>query len=276
MLKKDLTLALAQLPYQNGRPDAALEQAEKTLNQARACGADIVVFPELYYQGCCNSSRTFHQLAETNSGSLTRWLSEKARSYGLYLVMGFCQKKDTEPGKLFNTTLFYGKDGTLIGDYVKVYGWGKENLIFTPGTSFPVYDTPFGKIGFLTCYDIEFAEPFRILAFRGADLIIVTSAWSKHLQIRWRAGLSAGAIQNLLPIAACNAVGPNPAGLPLAGDSRVISPFGHILASANDTGKEELLICRLDAASLNQEREDYPLWRDFHPDMFDRSLLERY
>ena len=177
---------------------------------------------------------------------------------------------------LFNTTTMFNNMGEFVGDYVKVYGWGDENLIFSGGKNFSVFETPFGKVGFLTCYDIEFPEAYRIMALRGVDLVVVISAWSMHLQPRWHAGLLAGATQNLVTVVACNSVGMNPANLPLAGDSKMISPFGHVLANANTDEKEELLICELNADQLQAERDNYPIWRDYHYDMFDQTLLERY
>ena len=273
---KNLKIALAQFEYETGNTQKALEKAEKAIEKAAAQGVEMIVFPEIYYQGYCNSIARFQEIAETKDGALSIWLSEKSKQYNIYIIMGYCQKKDECPGELFNTTTMFNNNGEFVGDYVKVYGWGDENLVFTAGNKLPVYETPFGKIGFLTCYDIEFAEAHRVLAFKGADLLIVISAWSEHLRPRWSAGLIAGATQNLFTVAACNSVGLNPSNLPLAGDSMVVSPFGNIVAEANYVGKEELLIFDIDAKDMQNQRDNYPIWRDFRYDMFDKTLLERY
>lgn len=275
-MKKGLKVAIAQLKYETGNKEKALEKAEKVIKEASEKGSEMIIFPEIYYQGYCNSIEKFKEIAETNDGELSEWLSKKAKEYNIYIVMGYCQKKLEQPEKLFNTVIMYNNTGKFIGDYVKVYGWGDENLVFTPGEKLPVYDTEFGKIGFAICYDIEFPEVFRIMAMKKVDIVIVISAWSKHLEVRWHAGLLAGATQNLITVIACNSVGLNPANLPLAGDSKIISPFGRILANANDIGEEEILYCSLNVKEIQKERENYPIWRDYRRDMFNEELLKKY
>ncbi|MCI6151640.1 MAG: carbon-nitrogen hydrolase family protein [Fusobacterium perfoetens] len=271
---RNLTMAIAQFESKHGDCKYNLEKAKKAIKEASEKGANLIVFPELYYQGYYTPIETFHKLAETCDGYLYNELKKEAINNNIHIIMGYCEKKEDRPGKIFNTVMFINNKGERIANYTKVYGWDTEKDIFTDGEKFEVCETELGKIGLLICYDIEFPETFRILHFKGAELVICCAAWRELLQHHWNTGLYSGAMSNLFYVAGINTVGYNPANQKLCGDSKVILPNGKLLDKASD--QEELKLITLDMDEVQHEREIYPTWRDYHYDMFDKKLLEKY
>ncbi|MEM5769259.1 MAG: carbon-nitrogen hydrolase family protein, partial [Bacillota bacterium] len=244
------------------------------IREAAAKGANLVIFPELYYQGYYNSIERFHELAESCDGTLYSALSACAQEHNVHVIMGYCEKKDESPGKVYNTLMFVDNMGRRIENYTKVYGWDTEKDIFTDGEKFAVCDTQLGKIGLLICYDIEFPETFRALNMKGAEMVVCCSAWRTFLQHRWNSGLYSGATANLSFVVGCNTVGVNPAYQELCCDSKVIRPCGLTAGVAGN--QEQILYCTVDMDEVQRERDSYPIWKDYRYDMFDKSLLEKY
>lgn len=271
---KNVTLAIAQFASIMGDPAANLKKAENAVKEAVGKGADIVIFPELYYPGYYNAIEDFHKLAEPCDGTLYQALSACAKEHNVHIIMGYCEKKDEAPGKVHNTLMFVNNKGERISNYTKVYGWDTEKDIFTDGEKFQVCDTELGKIGLLICYDIEFPETFRALNMAGAEMVICCAAWRTYLQRRWNSGLSSGATANLCYVVGCNTVGVNPAYQELCGDSKIYHPNGDVVAAAGD--QEQILYQTIDMDAVTRERESYPIWRDYRHDMFQPELLEKY
>lgn len=271
---KNVTIAIAQLTSEMGDCAGNLKKAENAVKEAAGKGANLVIFPELYYPGYYNAIERFHELAEPCDGVLYQALSACAKKYNVHIVMGYCEKKDTAPGKVHNTLMFVNNKGERIANYTKVYGWDTEKDIFTDGEKFEVCDTELGKIGLLICYDIEFPETFRALNMKGAEMVICCSAWRTYLQHRWNFGLNSGAAANLCFVVGCNTVGVNPAYQELCGDSKIFRPNGKIVDMAGN--QEQILYSTIDMEEVQRERDAYPIWKDYRYDMFKDSLLEKY
>lgn len=272
---RKLNIALAQIKSFHGDCEKNLTKALEIIQEASQKGSNLVVFPELFYTGYFNRRKTFYELAEYSNGYLYNRLKEAAIKYNIMIVIGYCEKKKEFPNKVFNSLMFIDNKGNLLCSYNKIYCWKEENKTFTCGDKLFAVDTDFGKIGLLNCYDIEFPELFRILNFKGAELILCPAVWSKWIGHRWHSSLMAGAINNLFFVTGINTVGPTPLGKDLCGDSKIISPFGDIIANAS-ADKEEILYSTIDLDYVSEIRKEYPIWQDYHYDMFDESLLEKY
>ncbi len=272
---RKLNIALAQIKSLHGQCEKNLIRAINIIEEVAKKGTNIVIFPELFYTGYFNRRKTFHELAEFSDGYLYNKLKETALKYNISIIMGYCEKKKEFPGKVFNSLMFVNNKGELLCSYNKIYCWKKEKRTFTQGEKLFVCETEFGKIGLLNCYDIEFPELFRILHFKGAELVICPAVWSKWIEHRWHSSLMAGAINNLFFVAGINTVGPTPAEKDLCGNSKIISPFGDVISNAS-WDKEEILYSSIDLDYIKQIREEYPIWNDYHYDMFDKTLLEKY
>ncbi|NME35315.1 MULTISPECIES: carbon-nitrogen hydrolase family protein [Fusobacterium] len=269
---RKINITIAQVKSIHGKPEKNLEKAIKIIEEVSKNGSNLVVFPELFYTGYFNRRRTFHELSEEKNGNLFNKLKEISIKNNIYIIMGYSEKeKDT----YYNSLMFVDNKGNLLCNYRKIYCWEEENRTFTKGDKLFACDTEFGKIGLLNCYDIEFPELFRILHFKGAELIICPSVWSEWLKNRWHSSLMAGAINNLYYVIGVNTVGLNPLGQNICGDSEVISPFGDVVAKASDT-EEEILNITIDLDEVTKTREEYPIWKDYRMDMFNFELLEKY
>jgi predicted amidohydrolase len=146
-----------------------LIQFSKFIDNASKQGADIVCLPEgITLVGTTND---YISASERVPGPTTEFLGKIARQHKLYIVAGILEKTgDT----VFNTAVLLDRNGNLVGKYRKV-SLPQEEIDggITPGNSFPVFDTDFGKIGLMICWDVTFPEPARALAQQGAEIIFL-------------------------------------------------------------------------------------------------------
>lgn len=148
-----------------------------TITDATASGADVLVLPEL-----ATSGYVFHSRAEVDACAITatdpllaQWAA--AIRGESVVVCGFAERG--EDGTFHNSAAVVDASG-VRAVYRKAHLWDRENLFFTPGSKRPpVVLTPFGRIGVMVCYDLEFPEYTRQVALAGADLIAVPTNWPK-------------------------------------------------------------------------------------------------
>jgi predicted amidohydrolase len=161
-----------------GRPD--LEGCEAVLDTAGKAKADIVLLSE-YMHGDFKPEKV--------PGPSSKLMSLKAKQYGMYVAGGIVRKV-TEPDRLYNTALLYGRKGELVGTYDKIHPYSPENNEqgITPGTRAPVFDTDFGKVGIIICYDSWFPDVTQLLALKGAELILFPNAGHQPEFLYARAG----------------------------------------------------------------------------------------
>jgi predicted amidohydrolase len=172
-----VVVAVAQLALTVGELDANRQAARMAVAQSAAAGARLVVLPEL-----SDSGYVFADAAEARSlaspaasgGTLREWRSLAAR-HNLAIAGGFCELGPD--GRLYNSAAIVDASGTRAV-YRKAHLWDTEKKIFTPGDDAPpVVDLPFGNVGLMICYDLEFPEWVRLAALSGADLIAAPVNW---------------------------------------------------------------------------------------------------
>jgi predicted amidohydrolase len=170
-------IAAAQIPITVGDPDANLEAAASAVAGAVAEGARLVILPELSDSGYVFTGEAeARSLATQAAGgpTLKRW-RDLAAAHRVVIAGGFCELGDD--GRLYNSAAVVDAAGTLAV-YRKVHLWDAEKFVFTPGDGPPpVVDLPFGRIGLMICYDLEFPEWTRMAALGGADLIAAPVNW---------------------------------------------------------------------------------------------------
>jgi predicted amidohydrolase len=148
--------------------------------QAAADGADLVVTPEGFVEGyvwsddapTTFSMEQYFELGESIDGALMSRVRELAHQLAVYLAVGFAERRDD---RMFNSLAIISPDGTLLSVYAKTHTAGDEPFN-TKGMDFPVIDTGLGRWGTLVCMDRQLPETARILALKGAQLILVP-AW---------------------------------------------------------------------------------------------------
>jgi predicted amidohydrolase len=170
-------VAACQLGLAVGEVESNRAAAAAAIEESAGQGAELVVLPEL-----CDSGYVFTGQAEalklatpaTDSPTLRDWQALAAR-YRTTIAGGFCELG--EDGRLYNSAAFVGADGVLA-IYRKAHLWDAEKLVFTPGDAAPpVVELPFGRVGLMICYDLEFPEWVRLAALAGAELIAAPVNW---------------------------------------------------------------------------------------------------
>ncbi|MCB6611558.1 carbon-nitrogen hydrolase family protein [[Clostridium] symbiosum] len=251
---KNVRIALGQMEAVQGDTQANMAKMERMAAEAAAGGADVICFPELSYTGYFVKKDRLLEIAETENGEFYRRISRTARENGICIVAGFAERGPGED--IYNTAVFAGRDGKIAGKARKVYLWKSEKKRFVRGEEFPVFDTELGGVAILTCYDLEFPEPARIAALKGAKLIFCPAAWSVPARNRWDLDLMACSLYNMVFTA-----GANFADELCCGASGVAGPSGSMIAQSQGQ-KEEIVFADIDLDEADRQREDIPYFDD--------------
>jgi predicted amidohydrolase len=290
--EKVVTLGAVNFAAIRGDKAATLAKIEANVREAAAQGVDIVAFPEEALVGCgiCNVCRAgadhcgyHHDVAETVPGPSTERIAELARELDIYVIFGLVERDSQNPDVLYNAAAFVGPDG-VQGTYRKLHlgslPWVTEGVTFEPGNALPVFETRFGPVGVLICYDFWFnPELTRLLALKGARIVVNCCGTFAGPGKReyMRQATATRAHENLCYTMSANHVGgPDGAGSYAAGkvdegreadflgNSVIAGPafprFSHIYAEAGDT--EELVTATLSFEKLHRWESIFP-WRDW-------------
>lgn len=262
-------IALGQMKVFQGDTEKNLKKILDLTDQAAAQNADIICFPELAYCGYFLESEELQRLAQPQDGPFVQTLREKAKSAGIHIIAGYAEAGEI-PGIMYNSCIFIDDQGEIIGNMRKVNAWGQEKLKFREGREFPVIQTKFGKVGMLICYDVEFPEPSRIEALKGAEIVFCSAVWSIPAARRWDVDLAGNALFNLMFMAGANPVEDN-----CCGSSKIVGPDGEVIAEASKIN-EELLIQEIDLEDVLRVRSRIPYFNDFKEDTFSMEALKKY
>ncbi|WP_121007265.1 carbon-nitrogen family hydrolase [Saccharothrix australiensis] len=234
------------------------ERVGRMVRDAR--GADLVVLPELWAAGYF-SFDAYAEQAEPADGSTVAAGREWARDLGAHVHVGSFVERD-DRGRLFNTAVLVDPSGEVVHAYRKIHVFGHASLearLLTPGERIDVTGTPLGPLGATTCYDLRFPELWRELVDLGAQAVIVPAAWPAARREHWRLFTSARAVENQVVLIACNAVGEQH-GTALGGNSRVVDPWGTVLAEAGTD--EGITWCDVDPNVVGRVRAEFPVLAD--------------
>ncbi|MGH2561879.1 MAG: nitrilase-related carbon-nitrogen hydrolase, partial [Thermomicrobiales bacterium] len=171
----------------NSRDDKAtnIESALALIDRAAATGARLVALPEVWtYIGGDEGNR---ENAEPAPGPTIARLAERARRHGIYLHCGSIYETRAGDPRLFNTTVMLNPDGEVVGKYSKIHMFDvvldgvasyQESATVSPGDEIVTVDVDGTTVGLAICYDLRFPELFRILALRGAEVIVLPAAFT--------------------------------------------------------------------------------------------------
>lgn len=234
---------------------------------ADAWDSDLVVLPELASTGYnFNNRNEALACAESiNDSRFIDFLEEMASTYDCYIVSGINER---HADKLYNSSVLVGPQG-LMGLYRKLHLFANEKSIFAPGDlGAEVFDTPFGKIGMLICFDWMFPEIWRALAIKGVQIICHPC----NLVLPYcQAVVPAHAMVNRIFVATANRIGTE-RDLTFTGQSLLCSPSGEVLATAG-TDKPELLVAEINLKDAdnkwitNENHAFYDRRIDVYPDL---------
>jgi N-carbamoylputrescine amidase len=266
-----------------------LTEVEKAAQQ----GAQLVCLPELHMGPYFPMTENFNEFnrAETIPGPTTDAFSALAKKLNIVIVCSIFEKR--APGLYHNTAVVLEKDGAIAGIYRKMHipddpGF-YEKYYFTPGDlGFNPIQTSVGRLGVLVCWDQWYPEAARIMALKGAEILIYPTAIGYHKDSKngfikdrdaWQTIQRSHAIANALPVLSINRVGyePDPNGLlegtQFWGHSFIAGPQGEILVQAGETA--ETLYATLDLDQTDYIRKCWPFLRDRRIDAYE-GILQRY
>jgi predicted amidohydrolase len=165
-------------------PERNLAELGQVLDVAGQQRVDLVCLPEML--NGAGRDVPYDVMAEELRGPTFQLLSQKSRRYGMYSV-GCIYERDGD--FIFNTAFLVDRAGELAGTYRKVHlYWPEEREGVSPGDDLPVFDLDFGRVGMMICYDSWFPETARLLALKGAELILFPNAGYGEAQVMARSG----------------------------------------------------------------------------------------
>lgn len=229
---------------------------EKAAQKIEACAdADLIVLPEMWNIGFLSFDR-YALEAEDKGGPTLEMLRSMAQKTDSWIHSGSFVEREGD--LLFNVSCLISPGGEIAGTYRKIHLFGfnsEEARILTPGDRVSVVDTPLGKIGLATCFDLRFPELFRTMVDRGAEIFLVCSAWPYPRFEAWQLLNRVRALENQSFLISSNAVGMN-RGVQYVGHSVVVDPWGTVVAGAGDL--EQIVRCEIDITGVTLARKTFP------------------
>lgn len=239
---------------------------------------DFVILPEMF---CCPyQTENFPIYAEEEGDPIWQQLSGYAKQYGIYLIGGSMPEKDAE-GNVYNTSYIFDREGKQIGKHRKVHLFDidvkggqtfKESDTLTAGDSDTVFDTEFGKIGVMLCFDIRFPELSRMMVNDGARIVFVPAAFNMTTgPAHWELSFRTRALDNQIYMVGCAPARDVSAGYISWGHSIVTDPWGRVIDMLDE--KKGILLAELDMDYEEQVREELPLLKSRRKDMYKLEKL---
>lgn len=276
---------------------------EESIREAAQRGAQVICLQELFDGPyfCKRTEAERFDLAEPMPGPTVERMQRLAAELGVVLIVPTFEQR--APGLYHNSAAIIDADGALLGVYRKLHipddPLFHEKYYFAPGEvgpedlkngelgGFKVFDTRFGRIGVLICWDQWYPEAARIVSLMGAQVLFYPTAigwhpgekeeWGRPQADAWQTIQRSHAIANGVYVAAVNRVGhepePDTDGIEFFGHSFICDPFGQMLAEAGT--EPEILIAECDPARIEYTRRNWPFLRDRRIDAY-APILNRY
>ncbi len=264
-----------------------IRNAEQQIREAAGKGAKIICLQELFSTSyfCQSEDDSFFDLAESMPGPLSDKMAVLAKEFGIVLILPYFEKRAS--GLYYNSAVVIDADGTYLGKYRKMHipddpGF-YEKYYFTPGDlGYKVFDTKYGRIGVLICWDQWYPEAARLTALLGADILFYPTAIGtlpdegqedkNKFRDAWMTIQKSHAVANGCYVASVNRVGTEE-NITFWGNSFVAGTFGEVLSQAGED--EQVLITECDFGAIEKQRQIWPFYRDRRIDSY-RDITERY
>ncbi|MEU9762105.1 carbon-nitrogen family hydrolase [Streptomyces sp. NPDC047987] len=238
--------------------DSRRQRAASLVSAQR--GADLVVLPELWPVGAF-AYDSFQGEAEPLQGPTHAIMAKAAADAGVWLHAGSFVERAPD-GTLYNTALVFTPEGERAAAYRKIHRFGfdqGEAVMMGAGEELVTVGLPDTTLGLATCYDLRFPELFRGLVDAGAETLVVVAGWPERRRAHWTLLARARAVENQAYVLAVTTTGTH-SGVPQAGHSIVVDPWGETLAEAG--ADEEVLSVEFDPGTVTTTREQFPALKD--------------
>lgn len=274
------------------------ENCNRLAEEIRKCareGADLVVLQELHdtLYFCQTENPDYFDLAEPIPGNACDYYSKLAAECGIVLVTSLFEKR--APGLYHNTAVVFESNGDIAGKYRKMHIPDDpayyEKFYFTPGDiGFEPINTSIGRLGVMVCWDQWYPEAARIMALKGADILIYPTAigWDNHDTPKeqqrqtqaWITIQRSHAVANGIPVVSVNRVGwestypDSTEGIQFWGNSFIAGPQGELLVHAGNE-ENETIVTEVDLDRSEKVRRWWPFLRDRRIDEY-ADILKRF
>jgi N-carbamoylputrescine amidase len=287
----NITIGLIQITCGADR-DANMERAIERIREAAALGAQIICLPELFMSlyFCQAEEHKNFALAEEIPGPTTYRLGNLAGELEIVLIAPLFEHR--APGIYHNSAVVFDADGSIAGKYRKMHipddPLYHEKFYFAPGDlGFPSWETRYGRIGVLICWDQWYPEAARLAALNGAKILFYPTAIGWHPSEKaglgeqqhsaWETIQRSHSIANGIYVAAVNRIGhegDKSGGIEFWGASFVSDPFGNVISKASHD-REEVLTVACDLQQIDIIRTHWPFLRDRRLEAY-QDLTKRY
>lgn len=271
-MKKGFRLAACQMEVAGNREENTA-RALLMLERAAQGKADVAVLPEMF--NCPYDSGRFREYAQKafRSDSL-KAVSQKAAELGIYVFAGSIPEE--ENGNVYNTCFVFGRNGELIGRHRKLHLYDvdieggikfRESATLAPGRDITVVDTEFCRVGVGICYDIRFPELSRLMALKGAEVLVFPGVFNTITgAAHWELLSRTRAVDNQTYVAMVSAARDNSSSYRAYGNSMVAGPWGNVICRAGEA--EEIVFADIEPLEISRVRNELPLLRHRREDIY--------
>ena len=270
-------------------PAENLRKAERFVAEAmELCAPDLIVFPENCMSDAEGDIRTKNAWAQELDGPFVSGMQRLARENGVYIVFGMREKaegtdnakaanvdvdaaKDAEGDedlRVYNTVVMLDDKGGVVSTYRKThlydaFGHKESDAVKAGDALFEPVETPFGKIGLFVCYEVRFPEVARDQRAKGAEIILMPTAWVKGdmKSLHFETLVRARAIENTVFLLACDQYSGT-----RMGESLAVDPMGVTLASGGEG--EKVIPVFIDTDRIAEVRRKLPSYEDRRPELY--------
>jgi predicted amidohydrolase len=269
-----VTVAAVQLSS-GSDPASNVATAIELIREAAGRGATYVQVPE--YFNYLGPARNFSSVSETVPGPTTTRLGQLARELNVTVHVGSLLETSSDPSKCFNTSVLLGSDGLVQALYRKVHLFDidvpdqivhQESDDIAAGNDLVVVRLTDFRLGLSICFDVRFAELYRMLALGGAEVFSIPAAFNASTgRAHWEVLVRARAIENLAYVVAAAQVGTTAEGIATYGHSMIVGPWGDVLAESTSTGPD-VLVATIDVGEVAARRSQIGVLELRRPDVY--------
>lgn len=272
-MKNRFKLAICQMNIVDDK-NLNISKAVDMIKTSSKNMADLVILPEMF--NCPYDNSKFKEYAEERDDSKTlKAISKAAGNCAVYVVAGSIPESDAD--KLYNTSFIFNRNGDIIGFHRKMHLFDidiPEKIVFmesetlSSGKHITVVDTEFCKVGVAICYDMRFPELLRLMALKGAELIVVPGAFNMTTgPAHWETLIRTRAMDNQVYMATASPARDYNASYVAYGNSMVVDPWGDVLIRAEEN--EEIIYAHIDLSRVKEVREELPLLKNRRTDIYE-------
>ncbi|PMP81541.1 MAG: amidohydrolase [Caldisericum exile] len=269
MRENILKIGLTQLLSSKNKEENLLK-IEKFVKNAKNLGAEMVIFPEIFMVYFTSDDSLEKRVSEAESldSNFVKSILKLSKQYNISITVGMYESIKNSL-KVFNTTITTDDNGELLNVYRKThlydaFNFKESDFYEASNNPYKVFDFNGFKIGIMVCYEVRFPEIARTLALKGADVILVPSAWVRgyNKEEHWITMIKARALENTVYIATSNQIGNIYTGI-----TSFVDPLGILLHRMNEN--EGIIVGEVNKGRIEEARKVLPLLSQRRPSLYE-------